>query len=179
MTKLRTSQVEASPSFPRGIVDRLSSKSAEISIAKKPKESAPVPKSTSLPVDAYREEILRKVQSDRVVIIHGETGCGKSSRIPVSFHLSLCVSFHLYVGAVLEVILYEDAMANNRRCRMMVAQPRRIAASTLMKRVSSSVGHSVVALRMGHGIRDGDEGDQTAIIFGYFQLFNDISALHF
>ena len=52
---------------------------------------------------------------------------------------------------------------------MMVAQPRRIAASTLMKRVSSSVGHSVVALRMGHGIRDGDEGDQTAIIFGYFK----------
>jgi len=39
-----------------------------------------------LPVDDYREEILRKVRSDRVVIIHGETGCGKSSRIPVGIN---------------------------------------------------------------------------------------------
>jgi ABC-type multidrug transport system fused ATPase/permease subunit len=37
-----------------------------------------------LPADEYREIILEKVRRDRVVVIHGETGCGKSSRIPVS-----------------------------------------------------------------------------------------------
>lgn len=29
---------------------------------------------TTLPIDAYKAEILRKIDSDRVVIIHGETG---------------------------------------------------------------------------------------------------------
>jgi hypothetical protein len=51
---------------------------------------------------------------------------------------------------------------------MMVAQPRRIAASTLMKRVESVVGANVVALRMGHGVREGNENPNTAIIFGAF-----------
>jgi hypothetical protein len=36
----------------------------------------------ALPIEAHRDEILARVQRDRVVIIHGETGCGKSSRIP-------------------------------------------------------------------------------------------------
>jgi len=54
---------------------------------------------------------------------------------------------------------------------MMVAQPRRIAASTLMKRVSSVVGANVVAMRMGHGVREGDENPNTAIIFGELPLY--------
>ena len=36
-----------------------------------------------LPVDAFQEEILRMVRSHRVSIIVGETGCGKSSRVPL------------------------------------------------------------------------------------------------
>ncbi len=36
-----------------------------------------------LPIDAYRDEIIARINRDRVVIIHGETGCGKSSRLPV------------------------------------------------------------------------------------------------
>ena len=39
-------------------------------------------------------------QRDRVTIIHGETGCGKSSRLPI--------------------ILLEDAEARGEPCRMMV-----------------------------------------------------------
>lgn len=34
-----------------------------------------VPQS-KLPVDQHRESILRKLETDRVVIINGETGCG-------------------------------------------------------------------------------------------------------
>jgi HrpA-like RNA helicase len=39
--------------------------------------------SDRLPIDDYREEILTRIARDRVTIIHGETGCGKSSRLPV------------------------------------------------------------------------------------------------
>ncbi len=63
-------------------------------------------------------------RSDRVVIIHGETGCGKSSRLPV--------------------MLYEDSLVRGLPCKMMVSQPRRIAASSLMKRVQQSLGNKVV-----------------------------------
>jgi HrpA-like RNA helicase len=35
-----------------------------------------------LPIDEHRETILERIRFDRVVIIHGETGCGKSSRLP-------------------------------------------------------------------------------------------------
>jgi ATP-dependent RNA helicase DHX29 len=77
----------------------------------------------TLPIDAYREEILRRVNRDRVTIIHGETGCGKSSRLPL--------------------ILLEDAEEKGKACKMMVSQPRRIAASSLMKRLRGLVGNKV------------------------------------
>eukprot|EP01043_Picozoa_sp_COSAG02_P042222 COSAG02_NODE_3571_length_6533_cov_8.215981_1_plen_496_part_10 len=35
-----------------------------------------------LPIDAHREDILRHIKRHRVTIIQGETGCGKSSRLP-------------------------------------------------------------------------------------------------
>ena len=38
--------------------------------------------SDALPIDKYRQDIIRRVERDRVTIIHGETGCGKSSRVP-------------------------------------------------------------------------------------------------
>jgi hypothetical protein len=79
--------------------------------------------SETLPIDAHRNEILHRIQRDRVTIIQGETGCGKSSRIPV--------------------MLLEDAQRRGVRCRMMVSQPRRIAATTLMKRVRSTLGMQV------------------------------------
>ncbi|KNC96237.1 uncharacterized protein SPPG_08391 [Spizellomyces punctatus DAOM BR117] len=87
----------------------------------------------SLPIDAYREEILRKVRSDRVTIIHGETGCGKSSRLPV--------------------MLLEDANERGERCKIYISQPRRIAVTGLTRRLRPELGKRVGML-MGHGIRD-------------------------
>eukprot|EP01036_Dinobryon_divergens_P034678 gene34678-44844_t len=98
--------------------------------------------SNALPIDAFREEILHRVNRDRVTVIHGETGCGKSSRVPA--------------------ILLEHAIEHNLPCRMMVSQPRRIGASSLMKRLRTTLGKQV-GLRMGHGVRD--EDSQTRIFF--------------
>jgi hypothetical protein len=44
---------------------------------------APVAQNSKLPADEYRNQILELVERDRVSIIHGETGCGKSSRVPL------------------------------------------------------------------------------------------------
>ena len=48
----------------------------------KPQPEPLVPK-VALPIDAYRNEILEHVRNNRVTVIHGETGSGKSTRIPV------------------------------------------------------------------------------------------------
>jgi len=96
----------------------------------------------ALPIDSHRNEILQRINQSRVTIIHGETGCGKSSRVPL--------------------MLLQDAERKAVRCKMMVSQPRRIAASSLMKRVRGEIGDKV-GLRMGHGVRD--ESDNTKIYF--------------
>ena len=36
-----------------------------------------------LPIDEYKDIILRHTQRDRVTIVQGDTGCGKSSRLPL------------------------------------------------------------------------------------------------
>ena len=66
---------------------------------------------------------------NRVTIICGETGCGKSSRLPL-------------------MLLESDAKA-----KMFVSQPRRIAARALCDRVRQSLGDEV-GLRLGFGERD-------------------------
>lgn len=35
-----------------------------------------------LPILEYKDEILKSIQEHQVVIISGETGCGKSTQIP-------------------------------------------------------------------------------------------------
>jgi 5'-3' exonuclease len=37
----------------------------------------------TLPIDAHQDIIVNNIQNNRVTIIHGETGCGKSSRVPI------------------------------------------------------------------------------------------------
>lgn len=83
----------------------------------------------ALPVDAHRERVIAAVQSSRVVVIAGETGCGKTTRIPR--------------------ILLEEHVRGGRgaECNILVTQPRRISAVSVAHRVAQEMGpalkHSV------------------------------------
>uniref|UniRef100_A0A7S3JYC1 Uncharacterized protein n=1 Tax=Aureoumbra lagunensis TaxID=44058 RepID=A0A7S3JYC1_9STRA len=94
-------------------------------------ENRIVKNATVLPIDAHQDKILEHVARNRVTIIIGETGSGKSSRLPVML------------------------LNANKKNRMFVSQPRRIAAKSLCERVRSQVsnGHEI-GLRLGHGERD-------------------------
>eukprot|EP00051_Salpingoeca_urceolata_P021305 m.331977 g.331977 ORF g.331977 m.331977 type:complete len:1754 (-) comp19774_c0_seq2:46-5307(-) len=70
-----------------------------------------------LPVMDHQEEICQLVNDHRVLVIEGETGCGKSSGLPV--------------------ILYQEARHRQKRVKILVTQPRRIAATSLARRVAS------------------------------------------
>ncbi|KAK0066031.1 ATP-dependent RNA helicase DEAH12 chloroplastic [Biomphalaria pfeifferi] len=70
-----------------------------------------------LPVYKYREEILRKVSENQVSIITGETGSGKSTQ--------------------LAQYLYEAGFAGKQR--IVITQPRKVAAISLAKRVAQEM----------------------------------------
>ncbi|KAM9322928.1 ATP-dependent RNA helicase DHX30 [Pholidichthys leucotaenia] len=76
----------------------------------------------ALPVDAHRQSVVSAVQSCRVVVIAGETGCGKTTRIPR--------------------FLLEDHVRDGRgaECNILVTQPRRISAVSVAHRVAYEMG---------------------------------------
>lgn len=82
-----------------------------------------------LPVDAHRQSVISAVQSSRVVVIGGETGCGKTTRIPR--------------------FLLEEWVRDGKgaECNVLVTQPRRISAVSVAGRVAQEMGpalnHSV------------------------------------
>ncbi|XP_057189902.1 ATP-dependent RNA helicase DHX30 [Triplophysa rosa] len=77
---------------------------------------------TELPVDSYKESVLAAVESSQVVVIAGETGCGKTTRIPR----------FLLEG---QVRRGEGAKSN-----VLVTQPRRISAVSVAHRVAQEMG---------------------------------------
>jgi len=91
-----------------------------------------------LPIDEHGETILNTVGKNRVTIIQGETGCGKSSRVPVM----------ILKAPVPDLALDE--------VKIFCAQPRRIAAKALVERLRATEPElgKTVALRMGHGVRE-------------------------
>ncbi|KAI3374318.1 hypothetical protein L3Q82_006157 [Scortum barcoo] len=74
--------------------------------------------SVELPVDAHRQRVISAVQSSRVIVLAGETGCGKTTRIP-RFLLEECVR-----------------SGEGAECNILVTQPRRISAVSVAHRVA-------------------------------------------
>uniref|UniRef100_A0A182J6Q0 RNA helicase n=1 Tax=Anopheles atroparvus TaxID=41427 RepID=A0A182J6Q0_ANOAO len=94
----------------------------------------------NLPVAKHREEIVDAVRNERVVVLAGDTGCGKSTQVPQ----------YLYRAG------YE---------RIACTQPRRIACISLSKRVA----HELLAeyrTEVGYQIRfERSKNTNTKIIF--------------
>lgn len=74
-----------------------------------------------LPITKFQNEIIELSKNNNVVIIKGEPGCGKSTQVP---------QFILENWAV-------DGGPNEQPCRIVVSQPRRIAAISLASRVAA------------------------------------------
>ena len=68
-----------------------------------------------LPIHAYREQILHELRSSPVIIVLGDTGCGKTTQLPQ--------------------ILAEEGFGP-----ICITQPRRVAAITAARRVAQECG---------------------------------------
>lgn len=72
---------------------------------------------TTLPINAFREEILKAIRENSVVVITAETGAGKSTQVP-------------------QYLLQEGY-------DLVVTQPRRLAARTVSERVAEEWGEEL------------------------------------
>ncbi|KAL2132760.1 hypothetical protein VTI74DRAFT_3415 [Chaetomium olivicolor] len=73
-----------------------------------------------LPMWQFRQQVVEIVDREQVVIICGETGCGKSTQVP---------SF-----------LLEHQLLQGKPCKIYCTEPRRISAISLARRVSEELG---------------------------------------
>ncbi|KAL7274738.1 hypothetical protein RUND412_002346 [Rhizina undulata] len=73
-----------------------------------------------LPMWAFKDVVLRAIEHEQVVIICGETGCGKSTQTPA--------------------FILEHELSQGRACKIWCTEPRRISAISLARRVSEELG---------------------------------------
>uniref|UniRef100_A0A3B4VGQ8 RNA helicase n=1 Tax=Seriola dumerili TaxID=41447 RepID=A0A3B4VGQ8_SERDU len=86
----------------------------------------------SLPVHERQEEIVQLIKGNRVVLVVGETGSGKTTQIPQ--------------------FLLDECSRNGEPCRIFCTQPRRLAAIAVAERVAAERGESV-GQTVGYHIR--------------------------
>ncbi|MGH0153391.1 UNVERIFIED_CONTAM: hypothetical protein FKN15_041924 [Acipenser sinensis] len=75
-----------------------------------------------LPVDSHKERVVTAVEAGRVTVIAGETGCGKTTRIP-----RFILESHVLQG-------------HGAHCNILITQPRRISAVSVAQRVGQELG---------------------------------------
>uniref|UniRef100_A0A1A9WJJ3 Probable ATP-dependent RNA helicase spindle-E n=1 Tax=Glossina brevipalpis TaxID=37001 RepID=A0A1A9WJJ3_9MUSC len=69
----------------------------------------------NLPIHDKREEILASIRENSVIVLEGDTGCGKTTQVP-------------------QYIL-DDSYRRREYCKIVCTQPRRIAAISIARRV--------------------------------------------
>ncbi|CAA7037875.1 unnamed protein product [Microthlaspi erraticum] len=101
---------------------------------------------SKLPITSFREAITSAVESNQVILISGETGCGKTTQVP-------------------QYLL--DHMWSNKRetCKIVCTQPRRISAMSVSERISCERGESI-GENIGYKVRLQSKGGRhSSVVF--------------
>jgi len=85
-----------------------------------PSYQAMLPQRQSLPIASFRQQIIESLETSQIVVLSGETGCGKSTQLPA--------------------YILEDQLSKGKACKIYVTEPRRISAISLAQRVSQELG---------------------------------------
>ena len=88
---------------------------------------------SDLPINSYKDEIIKSIQSNSCIVITGETGCGKTTQLPQYLH--------------------EHGFSE--KGQIGVTQPRRMAAVSVAHRVSREM-KCIVGGTVGYRIRFDD-----------------------
>lgn len=96
---------------------------------------------TELPITAKSQDMIQAIKTHQVVIISGETGCGKSTQIP-----KMCLEAGLGIYG-----------------QIACTQPRRIAATSIARRIAEELGEEL-GRSVGYKIRFQDRTPEQAYI---------------
>ena len=98
-----------------------------------------------LPIAEHRARIVEAVAQNRVVLVAGSTGCGKTTQVPQ--------------------YLLEAEWAAGRACRVVCTQPRRLSAVSVADRIAAEMGEEV-GRSVGYSIRlEGRGGPESSVVF--------------
>ncbi|GJZ40596.1 DExH-box ATP-dependent RNA helicase DExH6 isoform X1, partial [Tanacetum coccineum] len=78
---------------------------------------------SKLPIASFKDVITSTIVSNQVVLISGETGCGKTTQVPQ--------------------YLLDYMWSKGDACKIVCTQPRRISAISVAERISSERGESI------------------------------------
>eukprot|EP01065_Artemidia_motanka_P026905 TRINITY_DN32142_c0_g1_i1.p1 TRINITY_DN32142_c0_g1~~TRINITY_DN32142_c0_g1_i1.p1 ORF type:complete len:829 (+),score=206.63 TRINITY_DN32142_c0_g1_i1:87-2573(+) len=88
-----------------------------------------------LPISAYRKQILDALDSSPVLVLQGETGCGKTTQVP---------------QFILDEMIRQGKAAD---ANIICTQPRRLSAVGVARRVSDERGEESVGGTIGYAVR--------------------------
>ncbi|XP_078176454.1 helicase in vascular tissue and tapetum [Carex rostrata] len=98
-----------------------------------------------LPIASFRDAITSTLENHQVVLISGETGCGKTTQVPQ--------------------FILDQMWGRGESCKVVCTQPRRISAISVAERISSERGENV-GDTVGYKIRlESKGGKNSSIIF--------------
>lgn len=89
----------------------------------------------SLPIIANREELLQTIRNNQVTVISGETGCGKTTQVPLM---------------IFEQFINEGEGGS---ASILVTQPRRLPAISVAEQVAFQFGESRCGDSVGYHVR--------------------------
>ena len=124
-------------------------KRVEASISEKDRRLQDLPKVSfpeNLPITAKKDAIVHAIREHQVLIISGDTGCGKSTQIP-----KMCLEAGRGIGG-----------------KIACTQPRRIAATTIARRIAEELGEEL-GKSVGYKIRFKDRTSR----YGYIKIMTD------
>lgn len=101
----------------------------------------------SLPAYKSRDALLKTIAENQVVVISGETGCGKTTQLPQY------------------ILESEIEAARGASCNIICTQPRRISAISVSERVAAERGETL-GESVGYKVRlEGMKGRDTRLLF--------------
>ncbi|XP_052179750.1 DExH-box ATP-dependent RNA helicase DExH3-like [Diospyros lotus] len=101
----------------------------------------------SLPAYKERDALLKSISQNQVVVVSGETGCGKTTQLPQY------------------ILESEIEAARGALCSIICTQPRRISAMAVAERVAAERGESL-GESVGYKVRlEGMKGRDTRLLF--------------
>ncbi|KAJ0446580.1 putative RNA helicase [Helianthus annuus] len=100
---------------------------------------------SKLPIASFKDVITSTVESNQVVLISGQTGCGKTTQVPQ--------------------YLLDYMWSKGEECKIVCTQPRRISAVSVAERIASERGEAI-GQSVGYKIKlDTKGGRHSSVVF--------------